>query len=131
MGQINWGIESNAQRKARRKQYEEDELWMRAVQLARITGAVGFNAVTGAGGEVPPRQPAMVNKSTPAGLVDGLNTQFILEYEPIPGSDHLYMNGLLQDNEFGGDYMINKNIITFDEPPIIGSVIKCTYMIFI
>ena len=117
MGQINWGIESNAQRKARRKQYEEDELWMRAVQLARITGAVGFNTVTGAGGEVPPRQPAMLNKTTPAGLVDGLNT--------------LYMNGLLQDNEFGGDYMINKNIITFDEPPIIGSVIKCTYMIFI
>lgn len=131
MGQINWGIESNAQRKARRKQYEEDELWMRAVQLARITGAVGFNTVTGAGGEVPPRQPAMVNKAIPAGLVDGLNTKFILEYEPIPGSDHLYLNGLLQDNDFEGDYMINKNIITFNEAPMIGSKIKCTYMIFI
>ena len=131
MGHVNWGIDTESQRKRRKRYEEEDELYMNAILLARITGAVGSVGVTGTGGLVPPKQPAMVNKSTPAGLVDGLNNQFILDYEPIPGSDHLYTNGLLQDNKTDGDYMINKNIITFNEPPMIGSIIKCTYMILI
>lgn len=130
MGHVNWGIDTESQRKRRKKYEEEDELYMNAILLARLTGSVGFFGSVGSS-DVPPKQPAMVNKATPAGLVDGLNNQFILEYEPIPGSDHLYMNGLLQDNEIDGDYMINKNIITFNEPPVIGSVVKCTYMILI
>jgi hypothetical protein len=103
---------------------------MTAVQLARITGALGLPGGVGSA-TPPPKVPAFVTREIPAGLVDGLNTQFVLEHEPIPGSEHIYLNGLLQGDENNGDYMINKNIITFSEAPYIGSSVRCTYIIMV
>jgi hypothetical protein len=66
-----------------------------------------------------------VDKEKPNGVIDGINNNFILNNIPVPGSEHIYLNGLLQDDE--DDYQIEYNNIFFNEPPSIGMKIKCSY----
>jgi hypothetical protein len=66
-----------------------------------------------------------IDKEKPDGIIDGINNNFILNNNPIPGSEHVYLNGLLQDDE--DDYQIEYNSILFNEPPSIGMKIKCSY----
>jgi hypothetical protein len=66
-----------------------------------------------------------VDKEKPNGIIYGINNNFILNNNPIPGSEHVYLNGLLQDDE--DDYQIEYNTIIFNEPPSIGMKIKCSY----
>lgn len=66
-----------------------------------------------------------IDKEKPNGIIDGINNSFILNNNPIPGSEHIYLNGLLQDDE--DDYQIEYNTIIFNEPPSIGMKIKCSY----
>ena len=70
-----------------------------------------------------------INKEKPVGLVNGTNRVFLLTYEPILGSEHLYLNGLLQDSDSNTDYTIIGNKITFLEAPMVGSKLRCTYMV--
>jgi hypothetical protein len=64
-----------------------------------------------------------IDKEKPNGIIDGINNNFILNNNPIPGSEHIYLNGLLQDDD--DDYQIEYNSILFNEPPSIGMKIKC------
>jgi len=66
-----------------------------------------------------------VDKETPIGSIDGINDTFLLNRNPIPGSEHIYLNGLLQDED--EDYVINYNTITFIQAPSIGMKIRCSY----
>jgi hypothetical protein len=66
-----------------------------------------------------------IDKEKPEGSIDGINATFLLNNNPIPGSEHIYLNGLLQDEV--DDYIINYNIITFNETPLIGMKIICSY----
>ena len=66
-----------------------------------------------------------IDKEKPNGVIDGVNNSFILNNNPIPGSEHIYLNGLLQDDD--DDYQIEYNTIIFNEPPSIGMKIKCSY----
>lgn len=69
-----------------------------------------------------------VNKETPSGTVNGTNDTFTLAATPIAGSDHVYLNGLLQ--EAGGeDYTITTNSIVFVTAPLTGSRIRVSYMV--
>ena len=68
-----------------------------------------------------------VDKEVPSGIVDGTNDMFELSYEPIPNSEHLFLNGLLQDSGIDGDYLIEGNVIKFLNPPYFGMKIKCSY----
>jgi len=65
------------------------------------------------------------DKEKPLGEVNGSNNIFILEHTPITGSEHIYLNGLLQDE--GEDYNISGTSITFIEAPYMGSRIRCSY----
>jgi hypothetical protein len=67
------------------------------------------------------------DRETPNGLTDGMNTEFSLFQEPKVGSEHVYLNGLLQDSGELYDYTINDNLITFNEPPFLGSKVRCSY----
>ena len=67
------------------------------------------------------------DKETPTGLSDGLNNKFMLAEEPKIGSEHVYLNGLLQDSGELYDYTISDNLITFNEPPFLGSRVRCSY----
>jgi hypothetical protein len=70
---------------------------------------------------------SFVDKEIPSGDVDGINTIFILSSNPIPGSDHLYLNGLLQDEGINEDYTIFDNIITFNVAPLSNMKLRCSY----
>jgi len=66
-----------------------------------------------------------VDKEIPEGSIDGVNATFLLNNNPIPGSEHVYLNGLLQDEV--DDYTVDYNIVTFNEAPLIGMKIRCSY----
>jgi hypothetical protein len=66
------------------------------------------------------------DKEQPYGLVDGTNTIFALAHEPILGSEHVYLNGILQESS-GEDYSMNANVISFTTAPESGSRLRCTY----
>jgi len=67
------------------------------------------------------------DRETPVGLSDGVNRVFSLVQEPKFGSEHVYLNGLLQDPGEKNDYIMSENIITFREPPFLGSRVRCSY----
>jgi hypothetical protein len=66
-----------------------------------------------------------VDKEIPSGIANDDNKVFELAYEPINKSEHVYLNGLLQD--IGEDYIVNRKYIIFTEPPMINSRIRCSY----
>lgn len=65
-----------------------------------------------------------IDKETPQGVIDGTNSVFTINHIPIINSEHVFLNGLLQDED---DYLISGNTITFIEPPYPRSKIKCSY----
>ena len=68
-----------------------------------------------------------VDKEVPSGFVDGENRVYNLAYNPIPGSEHLYLNGLLQESGLDNDYTIVDSTITFYDSPMEDMVLKCSY----
>lgn len=68
-----------------------------------------------------------INKEIPTGQINSSNKVFMLAYEPIKGSEHIYLNGLLQDGDPNCDYALVGNKITFVDAPMAGSKIRCTY----
>ena len=66
------------------------------------------------------------DKEHPYGLVDGTNFSFALAHEPVLGSEHVYLNGILQESN-GEDYSIESNTINFIVTPESGSRLRCTY----
>lgn len=68
-----------------------------------------------------------IDRETPSGVVDGINKVFVLSKTPEMYSEHLFLNGLLQDSGQNGDYVISENIITFIDAPLEGNKIICSY----
>jgi len=66
------------------------------------------------------------DKEQPYGLVDGTNTSFALAHEPVLGSEHVYLNGILQESN-EEDYTMEANTIYFVFAPESGSRLRCTY----
>lgn len=66
-----------------------------------------------------------VDKEIPMGIIDGNNTMYYLSNIPISNSEHIYINGLLQENDY--DYTIEENEIIFFEAPLSGMRIVCSY----
>lgn len=66
------------------------------------------------------------DKEQPYGAVDGTNTIFALAHEPVLGSEHVYLNGILQESN-GEDYSMETNTIYFIVAPESGSRLRCTY----
>lgn len=54
----------------------------------------------------------VVKRETPAGSVNGVNTLFTLAFDPVPGTEEVFINGQLQDAGAGADYTINGKEIT-------------------
>ena len=66
-----------------------------------------------------------IDKEKPIGDIDNVNNIFELSFKPIPNSEHVFLNGLLQDaNE---DYILDGKKIIFYFPPMVESKIRCTY----
>ena len=67
------------------------------------------------------------DKEIPIGNINGVNDFFVLSHIPIEGSEHVYLNGLLQESGVRNDYIISDSDITFLTPPEENSKIRCTY----
>lgn len=120
--------ETPEQRTARRKKEEEEQL--RFAQSVKLARAIRDHGAGVAGSSYPVIKPLIfVNKENPAGLIDGLNRTFILNHVPDTLSEHVYLNGLLQDSDPNADYVIYNNVITFNEAPPVWSKVKCTYLL--
>lgn len=68
-----------------------------------------------------------VDKETPTGLINGVNTIFTLAFTPIAGSEHGYRNGILQESGAGNDYTISGATITFLVAPPTGNKLRFSY----
>jgi hypothetical protein len=68
-----------------------------------------------------------VDKETPSGSVNGSNVTFTLANTPVSGSEHLYLNGVLQESGAGNDYTISTATITMLTAPASGEKIRVSY----
>lgn len=68
-----------------------------------------------------------VDKEIPSGAINGSNTSFSLANTPIAGSEHVYLNGLLQEAGSGNDYTISGTSITMLTAPLTGDKLRATY----
>jgi hypothetical protein len=69
----------------------------------------------------------IVTREVPTETPDGINDDFTLAFTPASGSEHVFLNGLLQNPGESNDYTITGNTITFNTPPTVGSVILVSY----
>ena len=74
--------------------------------------------------------PSFVDRELMLGSIDGVNKEFKLQFTPELNSEHIYLNGLLQDQGENNDYTISGKIITFNISPQISSKITCSYRFF-
>ena len=68
-----------------------------------------------------------VVREVPIGDVDGQNTVFELQNEPVEGTVMVFVNGILMDEGETNDYTISGRIITFTFAPQTGDKIRVTY----
>lgn len=68
-----------------------------------------------------------VDKETPSGSINGSNTGFTLANTPVAGSEHVYLNGILQESGAGNDYTISGTSITMLTAPLTGEKIRVSY----
>lgn len=68
-----------------------------------------------------------VDKETPSGSVNGSNVTFTLANTPVSGSEHIYLNGMLQNVGGGNDYTISTATITMATAPLTGESIRVSY----
>lgn len=68
-----------------------------------------------------------VDKESPSGSINGSNTTFTLANTPIAGSEHVYLNGVLQDSGAGNDYTISGSTITYLTAPLTGEKLRVSY----
>lgn len=68
-----------------------------------------------------------VDKEIPSGSINGSNTAFTLANTPVAGSEHLYLNGQLQESGAGNDYTISGANITLLTTPLTGEKLRVSY----
>lgn len=71
-----------------------------------------------------------IDHEYPVGEINGINKVFELTELPKNGSEHIYLNGLLQDQGENNDYVINGKTITFSISPPLSSKITCSYRFY-
>jgi hypothetical protein len=67
------------------------------------------------------------DKETPSGSLNGSNTTYTLANTPVSGSEHVYLNGVLQDVGAGNDYTISSATITMLTAPLASDKIRVSY----
>ena len=64
---------------------------------------------------------------TPSGIFNGINNVFVLLNMPKPGTEMIFLNGVLQKEGNNYDYVLSEKNIFFNESPLNGSSISCNY----
>lgn len=68
-----------------------------------------------------------VDREVPSGAINGVNVTYTLANTPVLGSEHIYLNGLLQDVGAGNDYTISGATITYLAAPLTGEKLVVSY----
>lgn len=68
----------------------------------------------------------IVDKETPAGVQNGINTTFTLSNTPTPGTDYVFLNGVLA-KAVGVDYTLVGSSVIFTIPPLPIDIIQISY----
>lgn len=68
-----------------------------------------------------------VDKEIPSGSINSANTTFTLANTPTAGTEHVYLNGILQESGAGNDYTISGATITMLTAPLTGEKLRVTY----
>jgi hypothetical protein len=76
--------------------------------------------------EIQPYTRIFSDKEIPEGIRNGVNKRFRLNNPPEYNSEHLFLNGVLQDGD-GCDYVIHGNILTLKLAPVFTDKLLCTY----
>lgn len=76
--------------------------------------------------EIQPHTRVFSDKEIPDGIKNGTNKRFRLLNPPEFNSEHLFLNGVLQDGD-GCDYIMHGNIITMKVAPLFNDKLLCTY----
>lgn len=103
-----------------------DTLWLCTSNQGGTLGstAITFISLTVATGLV---NSNFVDKEIPSGAINGVNTAYTLANTPVAGSEHLYLNGLLQESGSGNDYQISGASINMAVAPLTGEKIRVSY----
>ena len=68
-----------------------------------------------------------VDKEIPSGAINSVNVTYTLAFTPTAGSEHVYLNGVLQESGSGNDYTITGSAITYLSAPLTGEKVRVTY----
>lgn len=102
-----------------------DSLWL---CTANQSGTLGSSAVTFQQLVIAGLQASnFVDKEVPSGSINGSNATFTLANTPVSGSEHVWLNGVLQQSGSGNDYTISTATITMATAPLAGEVILVSY----
>lgn len=71
---------------------------------------------------------SFVFNETPSGVVDGVNTEFVLADEPVSGTVQVFYDGVKMDEGVGNDYTISGDTITLEFAPLSGDKIRVNYI---
>ncbi len=103
-----------------------------AGEMAGVSGSPGdcvhVDGTAGACGSGGATSVGFVDMETPAGTVNGVNTQFVLSHAPFPAASlHLFRNGILQKASV--DYVLTGNGIAFlaVATPQAGDLLSASY----
>jgi mono/diheme cytochrome c family protein len=69
----------------------------------------------------------IVTRETPSGTLDGSNTTFTLSSAPLPGSEEVFLNGILREPGIGNEYMIAGNTLTCLNAPASTDRLRVSY----
>lgn len=64
----------------------------------------------------------------PLGLVNGINTIFVLVNMPVTGTEMVFLNGVLQKSGGGNDYIISGKTINYLTAPVSGDELLVNYL---
>jgi len=104
-----------------------DTLWISTANDGGTIGttAITFSQLTTGGGGLT--NSNFVDKEAPSGTKNGVNATFTLANTPVSGSDHLYLNGVLQNVGSGNDYTITGSTITMLNIPLSSDTLFISY----
>jgi hypothetical protein len=102
-----------------------DTIWFCTANQGGTLGStsVTFQQVNGSG----LTSSNFVDKEVPSGSINGSNTSFSLANTPVAGSEHVYLNGVLQESGSGNDYTISGATITMLTAPLSGEKLRVSY----
>jgi hypothetical protein len=100
---------------------------MFTVPTVGATGAIGATGVRGPQGIPGTSGGVLVFAEIPAGVQNGINTNFTLAHIPVIGSTAVYRNGLREF--YGVGYTLSGATLVFSAPPLFSDTVTIDYAV--